>query len=265
MLKMFPVQDKYMACWINPHDFGAHAQSLVFIHGSGGNSNVWAYQYAELHRRYNLVAVNLLGHGESEGEGETDIERYVSQVKAILEVLGLRRPILIGHSMGAAIVLSFAASYPEAVSGIVSVGGSATLPVNADILDGLIKNPDIALDLICKFSLAKENRPRLYDAIRASMTKRGIGVLVGDMEACNKVDLTGRLKKIAVPALVVCGAQDKMTPPEASRALAGGLPSAQLAFLEGAGHMVMMEKPDEFNSVLTKFCEGIDQRGSCLS
>jgi len=257
MLKTFPVKEKQIVCWVNPDDFGAHEQSLVFIHGSGSNSSAWSYQYAKLHRQYNIAAVNLPGHGESKGEGEQDIEKYVNHVKDMLDAFGLARPVLIGHSMGAAITLSFTAAYPRAVSGIVLAGGSATLPVNDDILDGLMNNPDAALDLICKFSLAKENRPKLYDVLRTSMSASGISVLAGDMRACNKVNLTDRLAKIAAPALVICGAQDKMTPPEASRALAAGIPNARLMLIEGAGHMVMMEKPDDFNDALVNFCREI--------
>lgn len=258
MLKTFPVKEKQIVCWVNPNDFSAHAQHLVFIHGSGSNSSVWSYQYAKLYRQFNIAAVNLPGHGDSEGEGEQDIGKYTSHVKDILDAVGLVRPVLIGHSMGAAITLSFAASYPRAVSGIVLAGGSATLPVNSDILDGLMKYPDAALDMICKFSLAKENRPKLYDVLRASMSASGIGILAGDMQACNKVDLTAQLAKIASPALVICGAQDKMTPPDASKALAAEIPNARLALIEGAGHMVMMEKPDEFNEALTHFCQEIN-------
>ena len=161
MLKQFTVQENSIACWINPNDFGAHRQSLVFIHGSGSNSSAWAYQYGRLHRQFNIAAVNLPGHGGSTGKGEEEIKGYADRVKEILGVLELARPILIGHSMGAAITLSFAAASPQEISGIVLAGGSSTLPVNSDILDGLIKNPDAALDLICKFSLAKDNRPKL--------------------------------------------------------------------------------------------------------
>ena len=80
-------------------------------------------------------------------------------LKDILGVLKLERPILIGHSLGAAIALDFAAKYPQDISGVVAVGGGLTMPVNPDMLDGFRKQPEFVLDMICKFSLAKENRP----------------------------------------------------------------------------------------------------------
>ena len=265
MLKHIQVKENSMACWVNPDGFDPDRQSLVFVHGSGSNSGVWSYQYGKLHRQFNIAVVNLPGHGGSGGKGERDIAAYANHVKDLLEVLGLTHPILIGHSMGAAVTLSFAATYRQSVAAIVLAGGSATLPVNEDILNGLITNPDAALDLICKFSLAKENRPKLFDALRSSMASGGIDMMAGDMRACNQVDLNAELAKIEVPALVICGAQDKMTPPEASKALAAKIRNARLAIIEGAGHMVMMEKPDEFNHALINFCKELNQGNLCLS
>src|SRR5512145_2129580 len=112
MLKNFKVKENKVACWINPQDFGAKAQSLVFIHGSGGNSSAWSQQYARLHKSFNIAAVNLPGHGKSGGEGKQDIRDYVLILRDILQVLNLTRPILIGHSLGAAIALEFAATFP---------------------------------------------------------------------------------------------------------------------------------------------------------
>ena len=63
MLKVFKVKENKVACWINPRDFGAHEKSLIFIHGSGSNSGVWSHQYARLHKKYNIAAINLPGHG----------------------------------------------------------------------------------------------------------------------------------------------------------------------------------------------------------
>ncbi len=85
-------------------------------------------------------------------------------LKDILGVLKLERPILIGHSLGAAIALCFATKYPQDISGVVATGGGLTMPVNPDILEGFRKQPEFVLDMICKFSLAKENRPKFFDA-----------------------------------------------------------------------------------------------------
>ena len=77
--------------------------------------------------------------------------------------------------------------------------------------------------------------------------------------ACNNLDLTQELGKIRVPTLVICGAEDKMTPPDCSRQLAASISGAKLEIIEGAGHMVMMERPAEINISLEKFAESISE------
>jgi pimeloyl-ACP methyl ester carboxylesterase len=259
MLKYFKMKENKVACWINPRDFGTQAQSLVFIHGSGGNSSAWSHQYSKLHTLFNIAAVNLPGHGKSGGCGEQDILEYVLRLKEILGFLKLERPILIGHSLGAAIALCFSTKYPQDLSGVVAVGGGLTMPVNPDILKGLRQQPEVVMDLICKFSLAKENRPKLFDTLRASLSQASVDVLSGDMLACSKFDLTGELKKIIAPVLVICGAEDKMTPPASSEQIAAGISGAKLVLIEGAGHMVMTEKPFAFNEALKDFAGALQQ------
>jgi pimeloyl-ACP methyl ester carboxylesterase len=257
MLKYFKAKENKVACWVNPRDFGAHPQSLVFIHGSGGNSSAWSNQYSKLHKLFNIAAINLPGHGKSGGHGEQDIFSYVLGLKEILGVLSLTRPILIGHSLGAAIALSFAATYPQEISGVVTVGGGLTMPVNPDMLDGFRRQPEVVLDLMCKFSLAKENRPKFFDTLRTSLGQANVEVVAGDMLACSKFDLTGELRKIIAPVLVICGAEDKMTPPASSEQIAAGFAGAKLVLIEGAGHMVMMEKPAAFNEALRDFATAL--------
>ncbi|OQB56002.1 MAG: 4,5:9,10-diseco-3-hydroxy-5,9,17-trioxoandrosta-1(10),2-diene-4-oate hydrolase [Deltaproteobacteria bacterium ADurb.Bin151] len=257
MLKQFTVKGKSVACWVNPDNFGSHGQSLVFIHGSGSNSTVWSFQYANLHQDFNIIAVDLPGHGQSEGDGEQDIAAYVGILEAILDTLKLKRPVLIGHSLGAAIALGFAAVHPEEISGVVAAGGGLTMPVNPDIIKGFLSQPDIIMDIICKISLAKANRPVFYDAIRASLAEARVEVMAGDMTACSKFDLTGDVNKIKTPLLVVCGTEDKMTPPASSEKIAAEIPGVKLVLIEGAGHMAMMEKPEDFNQAVKDFCESI--------
>ena len=153
--------------------------------------------------------------------------------------------------------MKFALRYPQDVAGIVPVGGGIKMPVNPDLLAGLKINPALAMDMICKFSLAKENRPKLFDPLRESMSKANIDVLYGDLSACDKLDLTTDLGKINTPAQVICGMEDKMTPPDFSRGIVAGINGAKLSLIEGAGHMVMLEKPAEFNRAVGDFASSI--------
>jgi pimeloyl-ACP methyl ester carboxylesterase len=255
MLKYFNVESTKISCWINSRDFGKHRQSMVFIHGSGSDHSVWSNQYAKLHKDYNILAIDLPGHGQSEGEAQVTIEDYCRWVKNLLDVANLPNTILVGHSLGAAITLTFAINYPKKLSGIVAVGGGIKMPVNAALLEGLKANPAETMALICKFSLAKENREKFLAALIESKSLTRVDVLRNDLLACDKLNLTQELNKISSKALVICGVQDKMTSPDNSREIAANINGAKLTLIEGAGHMVMLEKPLEFNEELKNFAQ----------
>ena len=260
MLKYFNVESSKIACWVNSSNFGAHEQSLFFIHGSGGDNSTWSHQYAALHKQYNIVAIDLPGHGSSEGNGKSDIESYCFWVKKLLDILRLKNVILVGHSLGAAINLQFALNYPQMIEGIVTVGCGMKMPVNPAIFELLKTNPVESVELICKFSVAEENREKFMAPLMKSLTKARIDVVQGDLSACDKFDLTQEISKISLKALVICGAQDKMTPPDLSRQISESISGAKLCLIEGAGHMVMMEKPLEFNKALNEFAVAIADR-----
>ena len=259
MLKYFDVESAKIACWVNSDNFGAHEQSLIFLHGSGGDHSAWSHQYAVLHKQYNVVALNLPGHGNSEGNGKSDIGSYCLWVKKLLDILQLNNIILVGHSLGAAITLQFALAYPQTIQGILTVGGGMKMPVNPSIFEFLKTNPTESVEIICKFSVAKANREKFMEPLMKSLAQARIDVLQGDLSACDKFDVSQEINKISLKTLVICGAEDKMTPPEFSRQIAESISGANLCLIEGAGHMVMMEKPKEFNEALANFAMSISK------
>jgi pimeloyl-ACP methyl ester carboxylesterase len=254
MHKYFNVEENKVACWVHPHPFDAERKTLVFIHGAGGNSDLWKLQCIDLSSTFNIAAIDLPGHGESGGRAAQSIAEYARQLKNILDVLEPINPILVGHSMGAAIAQCFAAKYSAEIQGFVLVGGGIKMPVNPNIIEGLQRQPEATMDLICKFAIAKENHLKLLSVFRENLVKTKNEVLASDMLACDKFDSTDELRKIATPTLVICGLQDRMTPPEFSKQLAAAVKSATLVLIEGAGHMVMMEQPEQFNQIVQDFC-----------
>lgn len=261
MLKYFEIDSVKIACLMGKNESDTSKKSLVFIHGSGGDHTGWLNQYAQLKEKYNVAMIDLPGHGRSEGKGESHVKDYCVWVNKLLDTLALNEPILVGHSLGAAIALQFAVDYPEKIAGIVCLGGGIKMPVNPFMLEFLKTNPAEMpaeiIDLMCKFSLAKENRAKLSDPLRRSIAQSKVDILYGDLVACNNLDLTEEICKINVPAFIICGAEDKMTPPDFSRQLAANINGARLAIVDGAGHMVMLERPDEFNMSLDKFAASI--------
>ncbi len=253
MISFHEVNGLKMACWASQRPWEAAKKTLVFIHGSGGDHTVWLHQCTRLKNAFNIVALDLPGHGRSEGRGERDVAVYVEWVRQILEALAIEKPVLVGQSLGAAISLRYALTYGDTLAGIVPVGGGAAMPVNQLILEGLKTDPVTVIAMAVKFSVAKGNRDRFSEMLAKSMSAVNPDVLYGDFLACDKHDVTATVSQIRVPALVICGDQDKMTPPEMSRYLKDHIPGAQLALIKDAGHFVMLENVEEFNKAIGAF------------
>jgi pimeloyl-ACP methyl ester carboxylesterase len=250
-------------CWVNARHFDEKKHSLVFIHGSGGDHTIWIHQYTRLKDEFNIAALDLPGHGRSEGKGEQDVSLYVEWVRKIIKECKPTKPVLIGHSLGAAISLVFAIKYGNLLSGVVPVGGGVTMPVNEMILSGLKTDPAAVIALAAKFSLSKKHRERLMGPLYEGLSRVKPDITYGDFFACNRLDITDEILQIKLPVLVICGDDDKMMPPAMSQFLADNIPGAQLALIEGAGHMVMLEEVNAFNSTLRTFVKSLpDMRGN---
>jgi pimeloyl-ACP methyl ester carboxylesterase len=257
MIHVQEIDGHKLVCWGNNGRFLPDRKTLVFIHGSGGSHTDWILQYTPLKDLFNIAALDLPGHGQSDGPGEQDVPAYVAWVKRILEMLGIAKPVLIGHSLGAAICLSFAIHYGDAAAAVVPVSGGVRMPVNPAIFEGLKQDPAAIIGLIARFSIAKENRERLSGLIKENLARVNPEIIHGDFTACDKLDIMEAVAGIRMPALVVCGAEDKMTPPALSQYLGENIPEARLALIPGAGHFVMLENPEVFNAALTDFVNSL--------
>jgi len=246
-----------IACWVSSQNFSHGKMTLFFIHGSGGDHGTWIEQYTRLKDEFNIAAIDLPGHGLSEGLGEQDVSQYVEWVRRLLDALALEKLVLIGHSLGAAISLVFAIKYGEMLSAIVPVGGGARMPVNAMILEGLKTDPDSVIALAAKFSVTKENRERLSRTVIEGLSRANPDILYGDLLACDRLDIGNEVARIGKPTLAMCGADDKMTPPALSQFLRDNIPGAQLSLIENAGHMAMLENAEAFNRALKSFVESL--------
>jgi pimeloyl-ACP methyl ester carboxylesterase len=246
-----------IACWLSSEPWDTSRKHIVFIPGSGGDHTVWGRQMSKLKDEWNVTAIDLPGHGRSGGSGERDVPAYVEWVREILEAFGISKPVLAGHSLGAAIALTFAIKYPGLLSGIIPMGGGVRMPVNQAILTGLKTTPASVIEMVVKFSLAKVNREQLGGSLRESMLKVNTDILHDDLVACDKLDIAAAIAGIAVPTLVVCGADDKMTPPDFSRFIAEQIPGARLAMVADAGHFAMLEKPEAVNQAVSDFVRSI--------
>jgi pimeloyl-ACP methyl ester carboxylesterase len=228
--------------------------SVVFVHGAGGTHQHWLYQMRDLPDAP-TYALDLPGHGRSEGLGQDSIEDYGDWLIRFLDAAELDRAILVGHSMGGAIALDVTLRWPERVVGIGLVATGARLRVAPAILEGILQDAEAAVRLICEWAFGPEASQEVVRLGRRQMAEVQADVLHGDFVACNAFDLMGRLEAITAPALVLCGTQDRLTPIKFSVYLRDHIPGATLRLVEGAGHMVMVERPGAVVQALVDFLE----------
>ncbi len=227
--------------------------TLLFIHGAGGSSFVWRAQFDFFRQDYQIVLIDLPGHGGSGGEGESSINAYRDFIREFMDIFPLKSVWIIGHSMGGAIAMSLALKEPGRLSGLILVGTGAKLRVAPLIFQALEGDFEIAIKQSVQLSFAKNTARELMDAHTKEMLKASPKVMLNDFRACDKFDIRTELPGIDLPTLIICGDEDQLTPPEYSEYLQERIKNSRLNIINGAGHMVAMEKPEEFNSILGQF------------
>jgi pimeloyl-ACP methyl ester carboxylesterase len=220
----------------------AHLPVTLMVHGAGANHLDWP---AELRRlpEANAIVPDLPGHGRSPGPGRLSVGAYAADMIALLDALKIARAIVAGHSMGGAIALTMALTYPDRVAGLILVGTGAKLSVHPDILSHALTESDKAIALISEWEWAEGTDEQLRRLGRKRLTETRPEVLHGDYQACNAFDVRQQLGRIRAPTLIVGGTADRMTAFKFSAYLQEHIPGSQLAAIEGGGHKMMLEQP----------------------
>jgi pimeloyl-ACP methyl ester carboxylesterase len=228
--------------------------SLVFIHGAGGTHRHWAHQVRGL-ASVNAYALDLPGHGRSVGQSRTSISSYAEFLEDFVGALGLQRVILVGHSMGGAIVQHFALNHMSRAEGLVLVGTGARLRVLPRILEGLLSDFDSIVDMLLGYAYAEDAPSELVELGKREWLANTPEVVHGDFLACDNFDVMEQLGEMRCPTLVLCGEDDLLTPAKYGRYLEENIPNATLSIVPGAGHMVMLEQPEQVNRAIEEFLQ----------
>lgn len=263
------------------------AQPLILVHGWGPNSTVWYYAKKQLARHFRVIVWDLPGLGKSSKPKNRDysIEKYARDLEAVLS-LAERPAILLGHSMGGMILLTFCRLFPEQlgqrVSGLILVDTSYTNPLKTAVLNRLltaVQKPVIEPLLHLTIALSplvwlisglsylngsmyltteisgftgRETRGQLDFSTRLGLLASP-GILARGMFAMLRFDETATLPAIPIPVLVIAGKSDIATLPSAHRRLSTDIPNAKLILLHPAGHMGLMERNTQFADAVRSF------------
>jgi len=239
------------------HEQGAAAApALLFIHGAGGNHTVWleAMKHGSVDRR--AIAIDLPGHGLSVGPASVSIADYAGQVKGFVNALDLAPLVICGHSMGGGVAVEYGLLHPKDLAGLVLVSTGARLRVAPAILE-LLENAAKEGDTIGfeQWAFRPGTPQQIIDRHLEHISTTDPWVRLGDMKACDGFDRLADIVDLCLPALILAGGQDKMTPHKYSEYLARKIQGAELVMVEEAGHMLMLERPEVLGSAVSSFLE----------
>lgn len=247
------LKGRKLAYGVEPPDLDTSSLSVVFVHGSGGDREDWRAQLEGLSGVANVVAVELPGHGASDPSNGSSVGAHAGCVADLVEALGLKKVMVVGCSLGSAVTLWLALNPKPWLVAIGLVGAGARLRVHPQFLEGILKDRDTAVDALTDFCLSPATGEVIRAGLREKYAKVAPEVIHSDLSACNDFDVMDRLGEIKLPSWIIVGQDDKLTPVKYSKFLSDAIKGSRMEIVPDAGHLVMMEKPEEFNRSLREF------------
>ncbi len=222
---------------------------LLFIPGSGSGKEAWVYQTKHF---AGSEAGALPGHPD--GKPCDSIEEYTDWLHGYITGKKYKDVVLAGHSLGGAIVLTYALKYGSELKGLILLGTGARLRVSPAILDDI--RSMIGNDKAWRKHLTEFYTFADQEATRAGIEARvkiGPAAMLNDFLCCDKFDVMARVPEVKVPTFILCGSNDEMTPPKYSQYLAGKIAGSKMTVIDGATHAAPREKPQEVNAAIAGF------------
>jgi pimeloyl-ACP methyl ester carboxylesterase len=239
---------------------------LVLLHAFPLDGRMWAPQVEALAGTYEVIVPDLRGFGAAREQAveEAAVDLLADDVARLLDQRGLDRVVLGGVSMGGYVALAFVRRHADRLGGLVLLDTKATPDgeqaradrlrmVERVLADGTGFLPEAMLPrLLGKTSL--EERPELVERVTALVAEQDPRAVAGAQRGmAARPDATDVLASIAVPTLVVTGAEDALFGPEVGRELASAIPGARFLLVEEAGHLPSLERPEVVNEALLDF------------
>ncbi len=261
------------------------APVVLLSHGFSLDMSTWSELWPELARTYRVVVLDHRSHGRSgrAAGGDLSLRAMGRDLAAVLDVVSPEGPaVVVGHSMGAMAILTLAEQRPELfgsrVVGAVLIGASSsdllrgamgsvtellrprlgTLSTAARRVDRLrravLASPIDLSGVVARVTQFGPDAPaHVVDHVVALAQRTGSEVWTETLPELMDMDLRHAVPRIRVPTLVMVGEHDRVTPPAAAIELAGALPDGRLSVVHGAGHIPMLERPDQLAGELEAF------------
>ena len=231
--------------------------TILLMHGSGLSHIVWSlHEQFYVALGFNVLAIDLPGHGNSEGPALKSIQEISDWVKKLMNEININTITIVGHSQGSLVGIDFGSRYPELINKLVLVSGSYRMPVNQDLIDLAEAGDEKAVLLMMKWgyegSKAFIGGNPVKKIINSSREIREI--LAVDLNACNNYkDGKESLEKINCPTLCIFGDLDKMVPLEVGNKMAAMIKNSEKKVINNCGHMIIFERAFEMRKLVKEF------------
>jgi pimeloyl-ACP methyl ester carboxylesterase len=259
----FQVNNKEVFASTGGQPFDKNKPLLIFVHGSGLSHITWVLQtrYFAFHG-YSVLAIDLPGHGDSEGPPLKSIEDMADWIADVISSVGYNEASLIGHSQGCLVLLECAARYPEKIKSLSLMGGAGAIPMNPELLSLAEDGNPKAVELMMDWAHGPAGHfgghpvPGLHHInLGATIVKNGsVKVLGVDFRACdNYKNGFEAAKNVKCPTLNILGDKDKMCPLKEGKRLAVAIDNSEVEIIKNCGHMILLEEADQALAALKRF------------
>jgi pimeloyl-ACP methyl ester carboxylesterase len=241
--------------------------SIIFIHGAQQDHSCWNQQIRWFaHHGFNAFAPDLPSHGLSQGEPLSTIHDMTKWLINLTQALGVSQIYLVGHSMGSLIAINAAIENPSLIKKMVLIGSALPMNVSDGLLSAAKDNESKAISMVNNFShslnaqLGRNTIPGMwmYGINQRLMERQKPSVFYTDLNACNLFVIEDSvLESIDIPTMIIAGTEDKMTSIKSSISLSKKLKKSHLSKIQGVGHALMAEAPNEILNRLISFFESM--------
>jgi pimeloyl-ACP methyl ester carboxylesterase len=231
---------------------------VLLVHGNGANHTQWRHQIAHLRPARRVVAFDLRGMGESEQprNGDYSVAAMVEDVQAVADAAHLKRFVIAGHSYGGAVVAAYAAAHPERVAGVVFADAAGNVTITDEVatafLNALRKDKSKFVRNWFAPILAPSSE-EVKAEVFASEDKTPADVIASALNGMRSVDTVKSVAAYTGPKLAIAAA-----PIAGPSSLHKQVPGLRTVEMQGVGHWLMLDRPDEFNRILDGFLAEID-------
>lgn len=235
-------------------DGGAGSPAVLFVHSLAGEAAHWTAQLEHVRRTRRAVAFDVRGHGGSDrpADGDYAIASLAGDVAAVADRLGLDRFVLVGHSMGGGVALSYAGLHPDRVARLLlldAIGDGSALPAaEVEPFLAALESPAYQEAIEGYWATISGQDPGVRARLLADLRATSREAIIAVLRSVARFDPKPALAAYRNPALaVVTPANDY---PFSLHRLGAGLPHR---VVEGTGHWIQLERPEEINRILDRF------------